>query len=82
MRKNQLKGSKWSVGQRDKHSQCVVSAANPRGRITTVSRVRHYNNGHEIGYTEDTNARCVRQSPDHAWFESINVEKLHDKSKG
>ena len=66
-----MKGSKWSVRQRDKTDQCIINFASPRGYITTVRSIRHYSNGMEVGKTIDGN-RVVRASYKHVWFESIN----------
>jgi len=70
------RGSKYSVRQLDKDDQCVVSLAHPRGYITTVRKIRHYKNGCETGMT-DAGKRVVRESKDHAWFESFNKEVYH-----
>ena len=77
MRYGQLKGSAWSVRQNNKYNQCIVSQAIPTGRIATVRRIRHYNNGHDVGFADDTGGRVIRESAQHAWFESTSVENIH-----
>ena len=69
-----MKGSIHSVRQRDKELQCVVSIDYPRGYITTVSSVRHYHNGMEVGYTEKGH-RVVRKTIHHAWIQSNSRSK-------